>query len=374
MKSLLLFIPAILSAQSLSIGALPFAASGGGGGSVPTGYAHCKVITVSSSMVSGGSDLSNYPLTVNLAADNDLKVGGGGYVNSTSGYDIGFYTACSGAASPLTWEMESYTSGTGALTAHVLMPTLHTAGDTIGMAFGGSQSTFQSTASSVWTSNYQGVWHLPSTLTGDSTSNARTLTNQGGMSASTGQVDGSAVGTGSSTSYFKTSSTTLLVSGDYTISAWVKTAGGNYATNADWGVGQWANSGGFKGYQIYAAGSGVFRVYVNTSHYDSTAAIPNDGAWHQIVGVNSGGTGLVYVDGVSNTGSIGASTPTSPSEAVAIGTYAATSNPQSKINGDIDEVRISNTAISAGWLITEFRNQSTSGCSGSPCLTVGVLQ
>jgi hypothetical protein len=155
----------------------------------PNGYSYCKVVTTSVSMVSGTSDLTNYPLTV-ILTDADLKTtANGGMVNNANGYDIGFYPDCSGSGTALEWEMESYSPTTGAIVAHVLRPTLsHTTNDTIGMYYGGSFSSFQSTASAVWDANYKGVWHLgnvPTSAT-DSTTNARAATTLTATSATGG--------------------------------------------------------------------------------------------------------------------------------------------------------------------------------------------
>src|SRR5450759_3597652 len=160
----------------------------------PNGYTNCKVVTTSVSMVSGSSDLTNYPLTV-ILTDADLKtVGNGGLVNNANGYDIGFYPDCSGSGAALKWEMESYTPATGAIVAHVLRPTLsHTADDTIGMFYGGSFSSFQSTATAVWDANYKGVWHLAQATAAnvlDSTSNGVTGTPTASPVQSTGNIDG----------------------------------------------------------------------------------------------------------------------------------------------------------------------------------------
>jgi len=98
----------------------------------PKGYSYCKAVTASVSMVSGANHLPDYPLTV-ILTDPDLKtVANGGFVNGSSGYDIGFYPDCSGSATALNWEVESYSPTTGAIVAHVLRPTLsHTVDDTV---------------------------------------------------------------------------------------------------------------------------------------------------------------------------------------------------------------------------------------------------
>jgi hypothetical protein len=127
----------------------------------PNGYTYCKVITTQHIMVSGSGDLANYPLTV-ILADAALKtVANGGLVNNSSGYDIGFGPDCSGSATMLNWELESYTPATGAIVAHLLRPTLsHTADDTVGLYYGGAFNSSQSTPSAVWDTSYKGVWHL----------------------------------------------------------------------------------------------------------------------------------------------------------------------------------------------------------------------
>src|SRR4051812_9190938 len=164
----------------LALFALPAAAA------FPNGYAYCKVVTTQHIMVSGTSDLANYPLTVALT-DSDLKsAANGGLVNNASGHDIGFYPDCSGSGTALKWELDAYNPAIGAIVAHVLRPTLsHLTDDAIGMYYGGSFSTFQSSAPAVWNTNYKGVWHFPngSTLSLADSTGASAATNIGATAA-----------------------------------------------------------------------------------------------------------------------------------------------------------------------------------------------
>src|ERR1019366_9919175 len=53
-------------------------------GAFPSGYASCKVVTTQHTMVSGASDLANYPLAV-ILTDADLRAtANGGLVNNTN--------------------------------------------------------------------------------------------------------------------------------------------------------------------------------------------------------------------------------------------------------------------------------------------------
>jgi hypothetical protein len=332
----------------------------------PNGYSYCKVVTTSATMVSGTSDLINYPLTV-ILADNDLRtVANSGFVNNANGYDIGFYPDCSGSGAPLKWEMESYSPTTGAIVAHVLRPTLsHTANDTIGMFYGGSFSSFQSTASAVWDVNYLGVWHLPNGTTlsaNDSTANARHLTINGALGGAAGQIDGGTTKMDGSTQYL--SNLSIASPNSITYSLWT-----NIAT-ADAAYGQ----GGL----YFANGSTASpRILSHMPYSDKVLywdygnATGNDGrvstnyasymdAWTYVTLTydNSTGVHVIYLNGsqiVSNTHVVANPSLTG----IAIGRYGDSSPAYDKRK--VDELRLSNIARSGDWTLTEYRNQSAPG-------------
>lgn len=372
MRLLLLFVPALLSAQYMSSGAL--VSSRGTGPS----YGHCKLVSTSAGMVSGGSNLSNYPLTVNLPADADLAtVANGGYVTNAGGSnDIAFYSDCSGVAgggtqvnpsgTKLTWEIESYTAASGALTAHVLKSTLLAAGDSVGMWFAGTATTFQSTASSVWPAAYRGVWHLPSTTVNDSTTNANNAASNTGT-ATSAQVDGGLNYSGQVTTL--TNVTSMKPTSALTISAWVYRSGtmtGGVLTAPP-------QAGSQIGYEL-AIVSNSPEIFIDpnglgNAYKTVTASSPlANTTWTHVVATWDGAQMLLYINGAVD----GAGTANSAIN------YGTTANPafigENIFSGKIDEVRLLSTALTASWIQTEYRNQATNGCSGSPCLTVGALQ
>jgi hypothetical protein len=94
----------------------------------------------------------------------------------------------------------------------------------------------------------------------------------------------------------------------------------------------------------------------------------NDGQWHQLVGVRSGGTASLYVDGVL------AGSMTNPATAVPytvdsayyrIGGVATTGNdndpviPERLFNGLIDEVGVFNTALTAEQVAADYAGMGT---------------
>jgi hypothetical protein len=329
----------------------------------PNGYSYCKVVTTSATMVSGTSDLINYPLTV-ILTDADLKTTtNGGLVNNANGYDIGFYPDCSGSGTALQWEMESYSPTTGAIVAHLLRPTLsHTTNDTIGMYYGGSFATFQSSASAVWDANYKGVWHLSNVPTSatDSTTNARAATTLTATPA-TGEVAGAAAfdGTTSHKLYYANSSDLNFTSQNFTAEFWVKPAA---LSVAPVGQGQWKTSGWY----VYLESNGAISLNLNAGGVDnqliSTIGILT-GVWQHVAVVRTGtNTGAIYLNGsatgiAANTLANAASDPTD-SYGIGSGYGDGTTNITS---GAVDEVRISNSVRSADWILTEYRNQSAPG-------------
>jgi hypothetical protein len=320
----------------------------------PNGYNNCKVVTTSVSMVSGTNDLANYPLTV-ILTDADLKTtGNGGLVNNTNGYDIGFYPDCSGSGTALKWEMESYSATTGAIVAHVLRPALsHTANDTIGMYYGGSFSTFQSTASAVWDANYKGVWHMgePTLTAHDSTANANNPTTLNGATTTTGAMGGAAL---IGTSYINILHSTSLdiTSGAITVEMWIKpttAAEGTYShLYSKIGTEIYYNSGGTTiNVHSYAPPNGQWSSIAYTLTYPTRVSYFNGSGYSQ----------NTYESASSNTGPL------------LIGGNGATP----VFIGAIDEVRISDIVRSADWIVTEYRNQSAPGTyiSAGPRITGG---
>ena len=340
----------------------------------PNGYGYCKVVTTQRAMVSGVSDLTNYPLTV-ILTDTDLKtVSNDGLVSNSNGYDIGFYPDCSGVGAALKWEMESYSPTTGAIVAHVLRPTLSPAtDDTIGMFYGGSFTSFQSTPSAVWDAGYKAVYHLPdgsSLNLNDSTASANNLANINAVAAAAGKVDGGASFTsGASSRLIRSSPDFPTGTQPRTLEGWFKMGANQTQELMGWGD----NAGGTSRFAVYWDDDG--KLYADCAGHSAAFPWTYNGNWHHIAftfpaGATTTSGILGYFDGVPQTMTgDGATLATSAAEFRLGGTPASSAG--DFYTGLLDEVRISNAARTADWIITEYRNQSAPGTyiSAGPRLT-----
>jgi Concanavalin A-like lectin/glucanases superfamily len=349
------------------------------------GYTYCKVVTTSHTMVSGSSDLTNYPLAV-ILTDADLKVtGSGGRVQNSNGYDIVFddSTTCSGAGTALTWDLDNYVPTTGAIVVHLLRPTLsHTANDVISMYYGkASVSTYQSTRASAWNSNYKGVWHLNSDPAGSAPQETDTKGLADGSSITGGAAwtSGQSVAgkLGNALNFIKTANqgidmgiyNPVAVPGDFTISiwmyvtAWPSDAGFGIIRGADW----LPDTGAISSYGLAIASTGVVYLLLHdnsgTDHgFFSSGTLSTD-AWHYVVGVfRNGGTSSIYIDGAEDgNASTTCDFYSNYFSHFRIGTTYRGSPYQYSFDGYLDEGRVSNAAHTADWVLTEYRNQSAPG-------------
>lgn len=159
----------------------------------PGGYQHIRAITVNSSMVSGNSDLVDFPVLISdtysgEGGEPDMRDtdNGGDIENTATGgasgetmvpADLAFFTD-QALTNQIDHEIQEYDSSTGKIIAWVEIPTLKHNEDTlIYMAYGNAVvAESQEDVYGTWDS-YDGVWHLSETGTGvadefkDSTNN-----------------------------------------------------------------------------------------------------------------------------------------------------------------------------------------------------------
>ena len=304
-------------------------------------FARYRQITVNSGQVSAGP-LTNFPVLVNFTnASLISKSNGGPFVENSNGYDI-IFASDSAGATPLTWEMESYNPVTGSVVAWVKIPSLNT-GSIFYMLYGKTGiSTFQSTASAVWDSNYKIVAHLPNgtTLTKlDSTSNGNHGTSGSSLpSATTGKIGGGAYFSGPWYIYIDFPSSGTFT--NFTISEWLNPADHNY-------------------YRIFfansvAGGLASFGgdLYLYWPGGNTVVGAPT-GNWEYWVYTQSGSTISIYKN-ASLVATSGAGAPVTPTFWELSG-YAQGVN---AFKGPADEARVSNIVRPASWMITEYNNQN----------------
>jgi hypothetical protein len=232
-----------------------------------------------------------------------------------------------------------------------------------------SISSFQSTATSVWDSNYKIVYHIKngSTLNlTESTSNGNNFTNSG-ATATTGKIDGGANFVRTSYQRIRTTSN-FVIPTTGTASFWAKcsVAPDGTAGNKQPFITQRIGSP-VRAFDLYIyQGGGIFGWYNNG--VDNRVAVSLTGVilanvwyYYTLVWTNGGVTEL-RINAVSK-----GSTPTLTA------TYATNTLPTSLgwdtlggaltavdyFSGQLDEVRFSNTVRSTSWITAEYNNQNS---------------
>jgi hypothetical protein len=330
-------------------------------------WAKKRKITISNSNVD--EDLTDFPLSVKITADADI-----GTLARSDGYDIRFATT-TGAL--LSYEREEYhvSSGSGSGVFWVKIPRIDADTDTdFYIYYGRKDAGDGSSASSVWDSNFKGVWHLSgATLSVTDSTGLNTTTNTG-FSSTNGKIDGAGINT-------TTSGGNNISAGDvsalnsaaaFTIDSWVKFTAFDSAS----GINAVISKGSIYNYGndllLFAGSDGTLTLQVdNGSDGGATGSVLSTNTWYHIISVFDGSqTGnanrlKVWLNGQQevlnfNTFSVPATTAAMGGSSFTIGNYVAAGN-VTPLHGALDELRISNIARSAAWIKFEYNNMNSAG-------------
>jgi hypothetical protein len=329
-------------------------------------YSYYRSLTINHAL-SGGSDSANFPMLVSLS-DNTLRtVANGGHVQNANGYDIHFFSDA-GLTQRIPAERERYDGASGTYVGWVRVPNVsHSVDTVVYLAYGDSEVSSDPNEhptygkASVWSSDYIGVWHFGdgSTLSLlDSTGNNYTLTNSGSTPVA-GQISGAINMQNGNT---LSSGLDLSGSSEVTIEAWykgtfgvdAKQAGQDLGTNNAYRFSVWSNTslrqawGAQYSQSSYTVGANdswrqYSMVYDGTRPQGSRAAVYSNGSAVELIWEYSPS----YVP---------SSLPTFSSS------FSWTTNNTIQW----DEFRISTTARSADWILTQYNNQNNPGNIGSP--------
>jgi hypothetical protein len=264
-------------------------------------------------------------------------------------------------------EVEEYVSATGEVVSWVKIPFLSSSVDTVVyLYYGNPTAADQSNAAGVWDVNYKGVWHLKEDQSGtgmvdlylDSTANDNhgddyvSATGQAGKIGAGQQFDGL-------DDYIDCGNKSNLDVNYITIELWLN-------------INNWVSDGG-----ILAKGDNTYRQYwiwtynsagsfeVDEGTHRNNAWNPAAGQWEHLVLTYDGSNVVTYRNG--NQENIYPQA-TGPIDATVQPLLFGTIPSFNYLDGNLDEVRISDIVRSSNWFLTEYNNQSNA--SGS--ITTGA--
>ncbi len=309
-------------------------------------------LTIDGALVLGNH--TDFPLWVAVVDPAGL-----GARAQADGSDI-YFTTPGGVV--LVHELQRYVSAEGRLEAWVKLPTL-TAGAAaaIDLHYGDPALAPAPTPIAVWSNAFHAVWHLDaaSPATQPDATGMRDATASGGMSATdvvAGRLGRGLRFDGDDDQLAFTSG--FLGGGPHTISAWVD----QRATTNNDALVVLGNAACFQSRWLHTRfDQGTIASGFYCSDWpNSTVDIQGDG-WVLLHWVYDGNTsGALFIDGVRVAGPF-----TYASAAVTVGTDGYIGNAPSGfgqnmgLNATLDEVRLARAARSAGWIATEYANQSS---------------
>lgn len=309
------------------------------------GYDYRKNLTVDNTQVStiSNTDLTDFPVLISLT-DADLATSAG-FVTSINGFDIAFTS--SDGTTQLDHELEEYNSGTGQLLVWVRFPTLNATTDTeFFVYFGNSSQTTDQSVNTTWDSNFQLVMHMDDL--NDATTNGNNGTNNGSGST-TGVIGNARSFTNAGGDFISVADDASLdITGDLTLSGWVNST--NFADTPDF-----LTKGDFnESYSSWIRADGTLRFATDGSTVTSSGTITSGSNAYLVFTKNSSGR-ILYINGVASGNDAVTTNFTTNNSPFTISSSAYA------ITGSVDEVRISNTARNADWIITEYNNQLAPG-------------
>ena len=337
---------------------ISFSTTGGGTNWYSAAWSHRKTITVDHTKVSGTANLTSFPMLFSVTDLSLRTVSNGGAVGKADGTDLVF-TASDGVTK-LDYELESYNGSTGQVNAWVRLPALSpTTDSSLYVYYGNTSAGDQQNTTGVWDSNYKLVWHLGNgtTLSGaDSTSNQASGGLIGSAVEGVGKIGGGAAGVVEGT-------LAGVVSGDATrtLECWFRITNNTGSDQVICGMGHDSGTGTIFSFVYRNAGS---KMYLDAGGIKQTFNWSYDSNWHHVAVSYTSGSGLqnaaIYLDGVlkSTSGQRGTlATPATTSYDV----QRSPAYPGNDMKGIVDEFRVSNSARSAAWIVTEFNNQNLPG-------------
>lgn len=302
---------------------------------------YTRAITVQRTQVA--ANVTNFPMYVDVTL--------GPRVAHPNGYDVHFTDAT--GDTNLAFELIAFSSETGRWRGWVLVPQLSNSTDTVISVRYGDASIIanQSAPATVW-SNYRFVYHLDEpTGISDATGNNAQSWLTSAQTAITGKLcGGKRFG---STGSVQIANNPALDVNYSTYDWWYRSSAAVSATQFVYSR-RTSMSNGFSilryprpCWAIDAAGS--------SARWQTNVNVPTDGQWHKYTFTFDGAAMRLYEDGVQK--AIRARTAALGS--VSADAFIGRKNTAADyLVRDLDEFRMRASALSAGWISTEFNNQN----------------
>ena len=296
-------------------------------------------------------DLTDFPLLVTLT-DPGLAASA-----QPDGSDIRFVAA--DGVTLLDHEIEAWDPGTGSLAAWVRLPAVSSTVDTeLFLYAGASDAPDGQQVRAVWSTGFDGVWHLADDPSGSAPGAADSGPRRGGGLAFGAMTDadlvagaaGDALDLDGTDDGIEVPAVPLGASGSFTVSAWIRPdAFGSNSTIVEFGAG----SGTQLWLEATSPTSAILHADVNTDLglVSSTAGPLGVGTWQHVTATFDHDGVLAIVDGVSGTPGAASGRPTQSGLPTTLGSGSAGS-----FDGTIDEIRIDQTARPAAWIAAHRAN------------------
>jgi hypothetical protein len=324
-----------------------------------------RTITIDAGQVAGAADLDDFPVLIAIAGDPLLaSLANSGHVAHDAGEDILFLD--SDAVTLLDFEIEEYDQTSGSLTAWVRVPVLSVSADTTLVLQYGDPAVDVSLANpnGVWDADYISVFHLNQDPSGpapqftDSTANGFHGTNEGGLvpdDLGPGKVGPGLVFRHDLDDWISVPQELKATGDQVTVEAWMY--------SSDWALSVDApaiNTGGAVNTERFFVGVDrtaiqCIRVTTDVQHYRyDQGPVPVD-EWVHLVTRYDGVALKGYVNGVEvqTWDASGAILDTD-----APGRIGARYDDR-RLDGALDEIRVSDIARPVEWIQTGFNNQDS---------------
>ncbi len=310
-------------------------------------FANRKKYIIESDSVSGTTDLTNFPVLINVT-DGDFIHNPGTGVENVNGFDIAFSAADGTTA--LDFELESYNSGTGEIIFWVKFPTLSPSIDTqFFIYYGDSGITTDQSSTSTWDSNYQLVMHMDGGATetdGTTNGNDGTENGTGGIPTVAGQIGNARNFVRADADFIQVpDAASLDITGNITLSFWFNQTSTQVPDYISKGINLSYEASARSGVRTRWRKNGTNVLTTSTANPLANAT------WVYISFVQSSSGMAIYQDGAL------VASNTNTDAFIANNDPLYISRSADAVDGIMDEVRISDIDRSEDWILTEYKNQ-----------------